>query len=192
MGQFREPEITMKMLESITAQLPLNSDLVSLRLFIREDINEQYIAWLNDKDVVKYSNQKFIKHTKESCNNFFDSFKNSQSLFFAIENKLSGDVIGTLTIHCNSYHNTADVGILLGNKDYWGRGYAKQAWCTVVDLLSNVVHIRKITAGTLACNLPMTGLMKASNMKLDGIRSAQELVDGQPMDIVYYARFLKL
>ena len=182
----------MKMLNFIRDQLPLSTDLVSLRLFTLDDINEQYIGWLNDKEVVKYSNQKFIKHTKESCINFFDSFKNSQSLFFAIENKLSSDVIGTLTIHCNHFHNTADVGILLGNKEYWGKGYAKQAWCSVVDLLSNVIHIRKVTAGTLACNLSMIGLMKASNMTFDCMRSGQELVDGQPMDIVYYARFLKL
>lgn len=180
------------MLESITAQLPLNSDLVSLRIFIREDINEQYIGWLNDKDVVKYSNQKFIKHTKESCNNFFDSFKNSQSLFLAVEDKLSKVMIGTLTIHCNQHHQTADIGILLGNKEYWGKGYAKQAWCSIIDLLSTVIKIRKVTAGTLACNLPMIGLMKASQMKLDGMRSGQELVDGQPMDIVYYARFVRL
>jgi len=182
----------MKMLNCIKDQLPLNSDLVNLRLFTLDDISEQYIGWLNDKDVVKYSNQKFIKHTQETCNNFFDSFKDSQSLFIAIEDALSRNVMGTLTVHCNSSHNTADVGILLGNKAFWGKGYAKQAWCSVVDLLSNVVHIRKVTAGTLACNLPMIGLMKASNMAPDGIRSGQELVDGQPMDIVYYARFLKL
>jgi RimJ/RimL family protein N-acetyltransferase len=182
----------MKMLESIKAQLPLNSDLVSLRLFIREDINQQYIGWLNDKDVVKYSNQKFIKHTEESCITFFESFKNSQSLFLAIEDKLSKVMIGTLTIHCNPHHHAADVGVLLGNKEYWGKGYAKQAWCAIIDLLCNVIMIRKVTAGTLACNLAMIGLMKASQMKLDGKRSAQELVDGQPVDIVYYARFFSL
>jgi ribosomal-protein-alanine N-acetyltransferase len=182
----------MKMLDAIKNQLPLNTDLVSLRLFTRTDISEQYISWLNDIDVVKYSNQKFIKHTTESCINFFDGFENSPSLFIAIEDALSDNVIGTLTIHCSRPHNTADVGILLGNKDYWGKGYAKQAWCSVVDLLSDVINIRKVTAGTLACNLPMIGLMKASDMKLDGIRLGQELVDGQPMDIVYYARFFTL
>jgi ribosomal-protein-alanine N-acetyltransferase len=182
----------MKMLDSIKNQLPLNTDLVSLRLFTRTDISEQYIGWLNDMDVVKYSNQKFITHTKESCINFFNSFENSPSLFITIEDSLNENVIGTLTIHCNYLHHTADIGILLGNKDYWGKGYAKQAWCSVVNLLSDVINIRKVTAGTLACNLPMIGLMKASDMKLDGIRSGQELVDGQPMDIVYYARFFTL
>lgn len=180
----------MEIINSIRNQLPLNSNLVSLRMFAKDDITEQYIRWLNDKEVVKYSNQRFINHTAESCINFYDSFNGSQSLFVAIEDVLSGDMIGTLTIHCNEYHDTADVGIMLGDKTTWGKGYAKQAWCLVVNLLSDVINIRKVTAGTLECNLAMIGLMKASNMKPDGTRTAQELVDGQSMDIVYYAKFL--
>lgn len=182
----------MDIICSIKDQLPLRTELVNIRMFSMDDINELYIGWLNDKEVVKYSNQRFIQHTRESCINFYDSFKQSQSLFLAIENIGDESMIGTLTIHCNTNHGTADIGILLGDKNYWGKGYAKQAWCSVVDLLSNVPNIRKVTAGTLNCNLPMIGLMEASNMKLDAIRSSQELVDGQAMDIVYYARFRKL
>lgn len=180
------------MISSISDRLPFSTALVNIRLFAIDDISEQYIGWLNDKEVVKYSNQRFMQHTKESCLNFYASFKHSQSLFLAIEDRASESMIGTLTIHCNTHHSTADIGILLGDKNYWGKGYAKQAWYSVVELLSNVIKIRKVTAGTLICNLPMIGLMKASHMKLDGIRTAQEIVDCQSMDIVYYARFLKL
>ena len=46
-----------------------------------------------------------------------------------------------------------------------------------------------VTAGTLACNLGMVKLMERSGMTLEGVRKAQELVDGVPEDVVLYARF---
>jgi RimJ/RimL family protein N-acetyltransferase len=177
------------MVADIQTKFPLSSNLVKLKQFEIPDITEQYLSWLNDTEVVKYSNQRFIKHTKESCMTFYNSFIDSPSLFIAIEDELRGNVIGTLTIHCNVNHETADVGIMLGDKSYWGKGYAKQAWCLVIDLLSDVINVRKVTAGTLACNLSMLGLMKASRMELDGTRANQEIVGGQPVDIVYYARY---
>jgi RimJ/RimL family protein N-acetyltransferase len=180
------------MVTDIQIKFPLSSNLVKLRPFEMSDITEQYLSWLNDPEVVKYSNQRFVKHTKESCMIFYNSFIDSPSLFIAIEDELRGKVIGTLTIHCNVNHETADVGIMLGDKSYWGKGYAKQAWCLVIDLLSDVINVRKVTAGTLACNLPMVALMKSSGMKADGARSDQELVDNIPVGIEYYARFLSI
>ena len=49
--------------------------------------------------------------------------------------------------------------------------------------------VRKLTAGCIAANGGMIKLMERSRMKPDGVRKRQELVDGEPVDIVHYARF---
>ena len=46
-----------------------------------------------------------------------------------------------------------------------------------------------MTAGTLACNRAMLSVAGRSGMAREGVRRAQELVDGEPTDIVHFARF---
>ena len=52
-----------------------------------------------------------------------------------------------------------------------------------------MVKVRKITGGTLIGNTAMINIMINSGMELDGVRVAQELVDGQVQDVVHFAKF---
>jgi RimJ/RimL family protein N-acetyltransferase len=49
--------------------------------------------------------------------------------------------------------------------------------------------MRKLTCGTLACNDAMIRLAERAGMQLEARRRAQELVDGEPVDVLYFARF---
>ena len=68
--------------------------------------------------------------------------------------------IGTMTVYVSIPHGTADLGIMIGDRTVWGMGYGEDAWCTMVAWLSTRQEIRKLTAGTLACNLGMIKLME--------------------------------
>jgi [ribosomal protein S5]-alanine N-acetyltransferase len=177
------------MLDLAQAPLDLCSRRLRLRRFAQTDLTPRYLGWLRDPEVTRYSNQRFVQHTLERCQSYFDSFSGSPHLFIAIDERESDTTIGTMTVYAAPPHQTADVGILLGERAVWGRGYGKEAWCTLIDWLLSTARVRKVTAGTLACNASMLRLLHASGMQHEATRRAQELVDGQPQDIVYYARF---
>ena len=101
------------------------------------------------------------------------------------DNKL----IGTLTAYVASNHGTVDVGIMIGDCSVWGMGYGLDAWITMTNWLLARNDIRKLTAGTLACNLGMVKLMERSGMVLEATRKSQEIVEGCPVDMLYYAKF---
>jgi RimJ/RimL family protein N-acetyltransferase len=111
-------------------------------------------------------------------------------LFIAIAIKDTGKMIGTMSVHCNIRHETADVGIMLGDRDFWGKGLGKISWDVLIKRLIDKCSVRKVTGGTLACNHSMVKIMIGTGMQEDGIRRAQELVDGQAFDMVHYAKFL--
>ena len=94
-----------------------------------------------------------------------------------------------MTVYAVKQHGTADIGILIGNKSNWGKGYGLDAWKTLSDWLISTCNIRKITAGTLAKNIGMKKIFEHSGMHQEGSRIAQELVDGIPMEVIYFARF---
>jgi len=167
----------------------LSGRRVVLRPFITSDIVRSYIGWLNDPEVVRFSNQRFRRHDAETCVSFFESFRGTDNLFLAIAGVDERRIVGTMTAYRSRYHGTVDVGIMLGDRQVWGRGYGFEAWSILADWLLGAGGMRKLTCGTLACNHAMRSIAERSGMRLEAIRQAQEIVAGTPQDIVYYARF---
>ena len=168
---------------------PISGDKVTLRIFTENDIDERYLGWLNDPEVVKYSNQRFIRHTIESSIAYLKTFNNSSYIFLFI-NSCDQDIpLGTLTIYYSPQHQTADVGILIGEKSLWGNGYGQDAWDTIIKLLSRLPGIRKITAGAISANIGMVNLMIRSEMSFEAAKMGQELLNEVPVDLHYYAKF---
>ncbi|MDJ0978401.1 MAG: GNAT family N-acetyltransferase [Erythrobacter sp.] len=174
---------------NLAAFTQLAGGKVTLRRFEREDITEAYIAWLNDPEVTRYSNQRFRTHTRASCEAYLASFAGSHNLFLSVRDAASGVAIGTMTAYANPHHGTCDVGIMIGAREVWGGGYGSEAWNLLTDWLVSDGDVRKLTAGCLAVNAAMIRLMERSGMTCEAVRVGQELLDGAPCDIVHYARF---
>jgi len=168
---------------------PLKGKKVLIRNFTRLDISETYVSWLNDQSLMAFSNQRFKKHTLASCIRYLEVFSGTDDYFLAIIDSESGDLVGTITVYFSIEHRTADVGLMLGHKDYRGRGYGTEAWMLTLDYLMTEVRVRKATAGTLRNNFGMIRIIETSDMKLEGTRVKQEIVGGEPMDILQFAKF---
>jgi ribosomal-protein-alanine N-acetyltransferase len=167
----------------------LIGEAIVLKPFLAADINDAYIGWLNDQNVMKFSNQRFFVHSMDSCLRYQASFEGTDNLFMSIRRLSDDKLIGTLTAYVASNHGTVDVGIMIGDSTVWGMGCGLDAWNTMTDWLLGRKGIRKLTAGTLACNVGMIKLMERSGMVLEAIRKSQEIVEGVPVDMLYYAKF---
>ena len=165
----------------------LNGRTVILQPFGPSDITPEYIGWLNDPDVVRYSNQRFRRHDAATCQTYLTSFAGTANQFLAIRRE--GVMIGTMTAYMSTHHGTADMGILVGDKRVWGKGAGGDAWTTLLQHLLARGDIRKVTGGALRCNEGMVRIMQNAGMKPDGIRVAQELVGDQPQDMLHFAKF---
>lgn len=148
--------------------ITITGNITILESFQESDINDDYISWLNDKKIVRYSNQRFISHNWETSKNFFDSFTNSPNYFFKISDKNTMQSIGTITLYVNPNHGTADLGLLIGKIDYWNGGFGFDAWNSLMRWAFCNLCIRKITAGTLSSNIGMQKIMEKYGMMLKG------------------------
>jgi ribosomal-protein-alanine N-acetyltransferase len=161
----------------------------TIRPFMESDINEDYISWLNDDEIMKFSNQRFITHDRKSSLNYINGFIDTSNAFFAVEDIETSKLIGTITVYFSEREGIADLGILLGDKESAGKGFGKDCWCAMVELLKKQDNVRKITAGTVSVNKPMLALMHAANMLEDGRRRKQQIIKGHPVDVLYFALF---
>ena len=160
--------------------------------FSEQHLTARYVGWLNDPDVVRYSDQRFRKHTVASCSEYWQSFAGAPNYFWAIvarEPELGH--IGTMNAYVDTIHSVADLGILIGERRVWGRGYGSEAWVGVCDYLLDEGGIRKVTAGTLSVNTAMLGVMRRAGMVEDGRRRRHSLFEGREVDAIHVALFRK-
>lgn len=138
--------------------------------FTSKHITENYISWLNDKEVVKYSEQRHFFHNLDTVKKYFHEKNNSNDFFLAIEFFDKEWIhIGNIGISVDKPNNVADVSILIGDKNYWGKGIAIIAWKLVLDFLLEKLKFRMVTAGTMEINEPMLKIIKKSEMKIDAV-----------------------
>ena len=171
------------------SEVSIVGEKVILRRFAASDIADNYLEWLNDPILMRFSNQRFLCHDRQSSLRYLQSFDDSPNFFLCVLDQAGHRMIGTMTAYLAQQHGTADIGIMIGDKTAKGSGYGFDAWRTLMSWLLDMQGIRKVTAGTLACNAQMLKLIKGSGMQPDGIRRHQEIIDGMPQDIAYFARF---
>lgn len=166
----------------------VDSPRLLLERFDASCIGADYLGWLNDPVVTRFSNQRFREHTLESSRRYFDSFEGTPNGFYAVKLKADGRLIGTMTAYVATPHLTADMGIMIGDRRCWGGGFGLEAWSSLLTALLEG-GCRKVTGGTLRANVGMCRIMERSGMSLEAVRARQEIVEQREEDVLYYARF---
>lgn len=163
---------------------------LTIEPFAERHLSERYVGWLADPENVRWSENRFSTHTLESCRSYLSSFEGTPNMFFAIVAKdASLGHFGNLTVYVEPRHGIADIGILIGERRAWGKGYGREAWAAIQSALLAEPGIRKVTGGCVAENVGMVKVFEACGMKPDGRRERHYVYEGHEVDIVHYAIF---
>lgn len=153
-------------------------------------MSDRYIGWLNDPEVVRFSEQRHRRHSRASAEAYLRSFEGTQHHFWAILQKGPELLhVGNINAYVDPPNGVADIGVLIGDKGVWGRGYGSEAWMAVCRFLLDERGLRKVTGGTLSSNIGMLAIMRRAGMSPDGVRLRHVVVDGEPVDMVHMALF---
>ncbi len=160
------------------------------RLVIRpyipmDEIIYANVRWLNDPEVVRYSEQRHKTHTFESQLEYIKSFNTNQLLSIFLGDKF----IGTMSVYHDDQNKVADVGIMIGDKSEWGQGFGFEAWQALCD---GLLHhgIRKVEAGCMSTNWPMRSICKKHGMREEGSRWGHYLLDkNETADMLLFGKF---
>lgn len=173
------------------ANLPiLETPRLRIEPFSEKHLSPRYVAWLNDPQVVRFSEQRHRHHTIDSSRAYWRSFETSPHMFSAIvttENESSH--IGNVTVEVDPPNRVADIAIMIGERTMWGLGYGLEAWTAVLDELLTGQNMRKVTAGTMASNTAMVAIMRKAGMAEEGRKTKQYECEGREVDLIMTARF---
>lgn len=167
------------------------------RLFLRPvagpDVGPGYVRWMNDPEVVRFTESRFSGHSEQDLRAYVEKMENDpRSHFLAIVENGSGRHVGNLKIGpVDERHGTASVGIILGEKDCWGKGYATEALTLSARLAFETLKLHKLTAGCVDLNAGAIRAFEKAGFMRECVRGQHNLFEGEYRDVVVLCLFHK-
>jgi len=158
---------------------------IRLRLMQPSDAWGDYVKWMNDPVVTRFLESRFTPYSSEELEYYILAQRSNVAIsFLAIEEIESGRHIGTLKIGPQQpVHGTADIGLIIGAKDCWGKGYATEAIGLGVELAFTELSIRKLIAGYYSNNNATERIFSRNGFVQEG-RQKQNVMDGETLSDV--------
>jgi RimJ/RimL family protein N-acetyltransferase len=152
---------------------------VALRDLRPDDVGSAYLRWMTDPAVVRYLESRFAVHTEASLRAWVvEQAARDDTLLLAIVERDGGRHVGNIKVGpLAAHHGTADVGLLIGERDVWGRGYATAAIRQATDLAWDRLGARKLTASCYSGNAASARAFLRAGWVDEGRRPAQFLDD---------------
>ena len=148
---------------------------VSLKLLKTSDISKNYIEWLNNREVTKYTDQSFYKHTYKSISNYVSKItisKNDYLYGIYILDKKKSYHVGNIKIgNINKIHKNAVISYLIGEQKYWGKGIATKAVKQIIQVAKKR-KLRKLIAGSNTKNIASIKVLKNCGFKKEGLQTS--------------------
>ncbi|MCK4820653.1 GNAT family N-acetyltransferase [bacterium] len=164
--------------------------LVGERIYLREvrpgDVNDAYYRWMNDPEVTQYLESRFSPNSMESLLEYVRNFQGNQdNIFLAIVLKENHKHIGNIKMGpINRFHRLADVGIMIGEKDCWGKGYASEAISLIVEHAFKNLNLHKLTAGCYEQNQGSLEAFQKAGFEIEGVRKKHCFFNGEYVDAI--------
>lgn len=132
----------------------IEGTLVNLRATDMGDL-ERNTGWVNDRDVTRYlvlryqmpglAEENWLRERCVSAPSYFNTF-------FAIETKDGVHIGNTNLFNASPENRSAEAGIMVGDKEYWGRGYGTDAMRTLLGFGFGEMNLHRIHLFVYAFN----------------------------------------
>ncbi len=125
---------------------------VILRPIIEDDITKFFI-WMNDPEVTKFNSRCLPVSLKQEMEWFQKNSDDTKKINLAIVDAETNNLIGSMGMHNINYvSRTATTGAIIGNKEYWGKGYGGEAKMLFLHFAFYELNLRKIYSEVLCFN----------------------------------------
>lgn len=153
-----------------------------------------YLRWLRDYDVIRtlnlpaYWEPVAFSQVQEYVRSILAS--KTDKLFALIDTRDEA-FIGTMKAgHVDWDARTADVGIMIGERERWGQGLARNGIRSLCEWLFSACDLRRLTAGFMAVNPSMESPFLRNGFKREGVlRQHDRLRDGGYSDHILLGCF---
>ena len=158
----------------------------------KDDMNELY-KWFSDSEFLStYDYVLPVPMPKEKVDKMIsDYLLKDSSAVFAVRT-LNGNIIGIAGYDDIIRDNqTATLFIGIGDKNYLGRGYGKEALRELISYGFSTLSLYRIQLNVISFNTPAINLYEKAGFKKEGTMKESVLRNGLRSDLYMYAMLFK-
>lgn len=164
----------------------LENEEIGLRRIELDDDLSNYLNWFNDQTVNEFNTHGVFPMDLQSLKNYITSL-DQRILHLSVFVKAESKHIGNLSLQSIDLINrNAEFAIIMGEKDYWNKGYAYQASKLIIDHGFNKLNLYRVYCGTSELNLGMQKLALKLGMAEEGRRKGALAYNGRYVDLIEY------
>ncbi|WP_096187722.1 GNAT family N-acetyltransferase [Evansella halocellulosilytica] len=168
------------------------SDRIMLRKVTEQDA-ETYYKWRNDPEVMQNTSPHLDLFTMSETEEFINSIvRSSTSKSYMIVAKESKQPIGIISlIHLDYKNRNAECIIDIGEKEYWGNGYGKEAMQLLLNYSFRELNLHKVYLRVFSFNERAIRLYEKIGFSKEGELKDQLYRNGKWYSIIHMAFFQK-
>jgi ribosomal-protein-alanine N-acetyltransferase len=157
----------------------IQGEFVTLSPFETAQISNDHLQWLRDPEVVRFLEVRHNPVTLVSISEYVEGVLNSDhSYLFRILEAATRKYIGNLKLGPIDRNNlVAELGIMLGDKSVWGKGYGADSLISVSRFAFRQLGLRKLVAGVNELNLGSIRLFEKSGFLVEGVSASHLQTD---------------
>jgi RimJ/RimL family protein N-acetyltransferase len=156
--------------------------IVSLRPLERGDLATS-IKWLNNAEIMRLLGRRHHLSMAEEEKWYEDYLKAGKSRIFAIVDE-NDDHIGNIGLHnIDKENRSASMGIVIGEKDRWGKGYGSDALVTILRYAFRELGLHKVSLRVFQNNERAIRSYGRCGFKKEGVMREQVFKDGKFHDL---------
>ena len=161
----------------------IQGERIRLRAMEREDI-PRCLKWLNDPGVTRYLTL-YLPFSQDAEEEWFERhLRDERSRVFAIETA-EGRHIGNIGLDdINWKDRHAKLGIFIGERDFWGRGYGTDAVRTVLRLAFQEMGLHRISLHVFEFNQRAKRCYEKCGFREEGCLREAHFTDGRYHDVL--------
>jgi RimJ/RimL family protein N-acetyltransferase len=158
----------------------LEGKLVRLRAPQRSDV-PMFVKWFNDPETTRFLLRQPPMGMEEE-ESWYDSLVNKDTKVFCIET-LDGRLIGNVGIvHLDWTNRGADIGIIIGEKECWSKGYGTEAITLLLGYMFEELNLERIWLYCDMENLRAQRCYEKCGFKREGVFRHHRLQAGKFRD----------
>lgn len=150
---------------------------------------EEVLGWINNEEIVK--NFQFftgkISLEQELC--YIEKMESSSTdLLLSVIISEEGELIGTCGLHEIDFNNdTARLGVIIGKKEHWNKGYAGEAIRALVNWAFSAMNLHKIYLNVFVTNIKGFHLYTETGFQEEGMLREEYKIRGEYVDMLRMA-----
>jgi RimJ/RimL family protein N-acetyltransferase len=171
----------------------IKGNKIYLRELRKSDLSGPWYSWLNDSEVTVFQNKGIFPNSIEKQAQYFESLiNNNNDIVLAIVEEDSNKHIGCVGLHKIDWvHRSAELGIVIGDREVWGKKYGKQAWSLITNYGFNVLNLHRIFAIIIEGNIASQKSAEAAGFIQEGNLRDYLFKDGKYLNAFYYSKLNK-